>query len=145
MNRQCTIGQLARDVGVPVSTVRYYERRRLLRADDRSSGNYRLFGESSLERLKFIRAAQEAGFTLADIRALLHFRDGEREPCGKVQALIEDRLRHIATELRRLRQAKALLTRWHASCRATRRPGRCGVLDLLGEPSQKDRKARKST
>ena len=83
-----TIGQLAREADVPTSTVRYYERRGLLRPDGRSEGNYRMYGEATLERLLFVRSAQVAGFTLTDITALLDFRDGDAAPCKEVQDLI---------------------------------------------------------
>jgi DNA-binding transcriptional MerR regulator len=88
-----TIGQLAHAVGVPASTLRYYERAKLLRPDGRTGGNYRVYGASALERLRFIRAAQANGFTLDDILALLSFRDGATARCKEVQRLIKDRLR----------------------------------------------------
>lgn len=70
MNMTYTIGQLARAVGVPTSTVRYYERIGLLQPDGRTAGNYRLYGKEALECLRFIRAAQATGFTLEDITHL---------------------------------------------------------------------------
>jgi len=66
-----TISQLAKATGFPVSTIRFYERRGLLRPAGRSSGNYRLYGRGAGERLTFIRAAQAAGFELPEIKALL--------------------------------------------------------------------------
>lgn len=65
-----TIGRLAGVAGVPVSTVRYYERAGLLRPEARTGGNYRFYGPASLARLRFIRAAQATGFGLKDIQEL---------------------------------------------------------------------------
>lgn len=99
---QFTISRLAKAAEIPTSTVRYYERIGLLEAEQRSYGNYRLYGEKSLEKLKFIRAAQAIGFTLDGVRALLG--DGKKVPCcGEVKLLIEDRLADIKHKLKDLR------------------------------------------
>lgn len=139
MANRCTIGKLAREAEIPVSTVRYYERRRLLSADARSQGNYRLYGPESLERLRFVRSAQSAGFTLSDICALLEFRDGDVEPCCKVQLLIEQRLGHVRAEQTRLQEVEKLLGRWLRTCQTARRSDRCGVLEVLENSSKKRR------
>lgn len=60
MNANYTIGSLARIAAVPTSTVRYYERRGLLKPQSRSAGNYRLYDEQTLRRLRFVRSAQAA-------------------------------------------------------------------------------------
>jgi len=137
-----TIGQLAREAGVPTSTVRYYERRRLLRAAARSDGNYRLYGGDALERLRFIRSAQAAGFTLKDTTTLLQFRDGDTSPCCQVQELTKTRLERVRSELDHLNEVESLLKRWLRDCRSAERTGRCVVLEGL---STRERKTRKKT
>lgn len=72
--RSLTIGRLAREAGVNLETVRYYERRGLLPHSPRSPSGYRLFPDGSTGRLRFIRRAQELGFSLAEIRELLALR-----------------------------------------------------------------------
>jgi len=72
--RTLTIGRLAREAGVNLETVRYYERRGLLPRPPRSESGYRLFPEDAAGRLRFIRRAQELGFSLAEIRELLSLR-----------------------------------------------------------------------
>ena len=94
MRNKLTIGELANAAGVPSSTVRYYERAGLLRASARSASNYRLYSEQDLQRLRFIRAAQATGFTLLDVTQLLR-----PAACGKVQDLIEERLKEIRTAM----------------------------------------------
>lgn len=126
-----TIGQLARAAGVPISTVRYYERRRLLEPDDRTAGNYRVYGTEALKRLRFIRAAQANGFTLEDVATLLRFRDGQTAPCEEVQALIEERLSHLARQREELRHVEAVLRASLQTCRQAERSGRCKVIDRL--------------
>ena len=95
MNETCSIGELARAAEVPTSTVRYYERVGLVRPSGRTAGNFRYYGLEALHRLRFIRAAAATGFTLADIRRLLEFRDGAAAPCKEVQSLIENRLADV--------------------------------------------------
>lgn len=126
-----TVSELARRVGVPVSTVRYYERRKLLAPKARSSGNYRLYSDASVERLRFIVAAKGAGFTLGDIQALLDFSDGAAAPCHDVQTLIEQRLASVAEQTKRLRQVKGALNGWLEACKEAENNRRCEVLDGL--------------
>jgi len=151
MSTMYTIGPLAKAAGVPASTVRFYERRGLLTPDQRSGGNYRRYGRAALERLRFIRAAQAAGFTLKDIELLLEFRDGDAAPCGEVQALIASRLARIEQEIQHLAHVREVLTRWMGVCRRAAKSGRCAVLEGLGQPCECDdaeacdKKSRKRT
>lgn len=132
-----TIGQLAKAVGVPTSSVRFYERRGLLKADRRSPGNYRQYGQGTLERLRFIRAAQAAGFTLKDIEVLLDFRDGDVSPCREVQNVIGERLAKVDREIEHLHHVRDVLGQWLKVCRKTERTGQCGVLDGLSRPDER--------
>lgn len=130
-----TIGRLAAEAGIPVSSVRYYERRGLIRPDGRSgSGRYRVYGPGAVERLRFIRAAQGAGFTLRDIAALLEFRDGDLTPCEEVQGLIARRLRRVEVDIAHLERVRVVLRRWLGVCRRSASSGRCGVLAGLERP-----------
>ncbi|QOJ02246.1 MAG: heavy metal-responsive transcriptional regulator [Planctomycetia bacterium] len=128
---QYTIGGLAKAAGVPTSTVRYYERRGLLRPETRSHGNYRLYGDEALARLRFVRSAQAAGFTLSDITVLLRFRDGDVDPCREVQDLIKIRAARVAEQVEQLQGVAGMLRRWLAACRRTERTGKCAVLEGL--------------
>jgi MerR family mercuric resistance operon transcriptional regulator len=131
-----TIGQLARCAGVPTTTVRYYERRGLLRPATRSgSGNYRTYGAAELERLRFIRAAQTTGFALDDVATLLAFRDGGTEPCKEVQSLIAERLADVGQRLNDLRRVERVLKASLKRCRQHEREGRCAVITTLSAPS----------
>ena len=121
-----TIGELARAAGVPSSTIRYYEREGLLRPSSRSPSNYRIYSESELERLRFIRAAQATGFTLDDVTQLLR-----PAACGKVQALIEERLAVVAERMKELRHLQKVLRASLAECHEHEVSGRCRVVDQL--------------
>lgn len=79
------IGQLARQAGVPIDTVRYYERQQLLPTAARSAGGYRIFGEQDLRRLRFIRRAKALGFSLDEIGELLSLSDHPPQDMGSVR------------------------------------------------------------
>ncbi|SOE70282.1 DNA-binding transcriptional regulator, MerR family [Burkholderia sp. D7] len=83
------VGDLAKRAGCKVETVRYYESEGLPPEPARSEGNYRLYGESHVEGLMFIRNCRALDMTLGEIRALLGFKDGGGQDCGDVDALLE--------------------------------------------------------
>lgn len=129
---ELTIGELAKTANVPTSTVRYYERAGLLRARQRSVSNYRLYSDDDLQRLRFIRAAQATGFTLADITQLLR-----PAPCGKVQHLIEDRLAHVTARMKELRHVQKVLKQSLELCREHEETGRCEVVETLSAQAKR--------
>jgi MerR family mercuric resistance operon transcriptional regulator len=131
MSSSLTIGELARAADVPISTVRYYEREGLIAASGRSASNYRLYGRADLERLRFIRAAQASGFTLADVKTLLR-----PAACGRVQALIEHRLAEVEQRMAELRRLKRVLERSLHDCVAHEPSGRCRVVEDLACSAQ---------
>jgi DNA-binding transcriptional MerR regulator len=111
-----TIGELATAADVPTSTIRFYERRGLLKPDARTQSNYRTYSGRTCERLKFIRAAQATGFSLKDIREMLTLTYSDKPPCDEVAALIEHRLDDVKQRLRELRRVERTLTLAHKSC-----------------------------
>jgi DNA-binding transcriptional MerR regulator len=116
MHGEMTIGEVARAAGVPISTVRFYERRGLLKPDGRTQSNYRTYSTRSAERLKFIRAAQATGFNLKDIREMLALTYSEGPPCAEVAALIGRRLADVKHRLRELNRIERALTVALQSC-----------------------------
>src|SRR5256885_1367224 len=99
-----TIGHLARATGVPTSTIRFYERQDLLKPDARTRSNYRTYSTRTVERLKFIRAAQATGFNLKDIREMLALTYADDPPCAEVASLIDHRLEDVKQRLRELKR-----------------------------------------
>ena len=125
-----TISQLASAADVPSTTIRYYERIGLIEPESRSHGNYRLYSEKSLERLRFIRTAQATGFILDDIRTLMG--DGSATPrCGDVKLLIEERLENINLRLRDLEQVKRVLEAAYQECNESNPRRKCKVIESL--------------
>ncbi len=96
------IGKLAEKLGVPPETVRFYERRRLLPEPARASNGYRLYSDTALHRLRFVRTAQAAGLTLAEIRRIIDLRDEGTVPCSHVSELLETKLADVHQRQRNL-------------------------------------------
>lgn len=132
-----TIGQLARSVGVPDSTIRFYERSGLLRPTGRTAGNYRYYDQDVGERLTFIRAAQAAGFELSDIKSMLAFQDGRVAPCAEVKALVAARLKGVRSQLQKLRHVEEVLVRFERACGQRQRRKGCPVLETLSPSAPK--------
>lgn len=128
-----TIGQLARQAGVGVQAVRYYERRGLLPAAPRRASGYREFGAAALDRLRFIRRAQELGFTLAEIAELLELRLDPRTTAADVKASAGRKIGEVERKIRDLERIRDALVHLAGKCRGGRGPtGDCPLLDALG-------------
>ena len=127
------IGELARRAGVNVQTVRYYERRGLL-ADPRArEQGYREYTNATLERLRFIRRAQELGFTLTEIGELLALRLDAGATAAAVKARAAEKVAEIDAKLRDLERIRAALTHLAGQCAGGKAPlGDCPLLDALG-------------
>lgn len=126
-----SIGQLAQLAHVPASTLRYYERAGLLRADARSAGNYRQYGEAALERLRFIRSAQATGLSLEGVAELLSLTTSSGSPCDEVESVLRERLADVDAKMRDLRRVKRALTDALTTCCNGKKKGICeAVIDL---------------
>ncbi|QDT84721.1 heavy metal-responsive transcriptional regulator [Gimesia chilikensis] len=134
MNKRFTISQLAKAADIPTTTIRYYERIGLIQPEDRSAGNYRLYGDESLQKLKFIKSAQSIGFTLEDVKALLSDESGETPTCGSVQELIEDRLEDVEKRLKDLQHVRRVLKSALEKCFTQKKTDCCHVVERLHTP-----------
>ncbi len=127
MKADMTIARLGAAAGVGVETVRYYQRRDLL-AVPPSAGGVRRYGPEDLRRLRFIRRAQAAGFTLEEIGELLALdRTDDR---ARVRELATGRLAALDARIAELEQSRAALERLRSSC-ASGRKGPCPILEAF--------------
>ena len=127
------IGELAASAGVHVQTIRYYERRGLLPEPERRPSGYREYGQETLDRLHFIKHAQELGFTLTEIGELLALRLDPNTPAAAVKARAEAKIADIDRKLHDLERIKHALVHLAGHCRGGRSPlGDCPLLDALG-------------
>jgi MerR family mercuric resistance operon transcriptional regulator len=124
-----TIGQFAKAGGVGVETVRYYQRRGLLGTPDRpasgAGSSVRRYSEADVRRLKFIRAAQAAGFTLEQIGELLTLDATDDRP--RARALASERIDALDRKIDELTAAREALERLAKSC-ASGSTGACPIL-----------------
>lgn len=100
---QAFIGAIAKQAGVPIKTIRYYEEVGVLPKSSRTESRYRLYGPEVVDRLQFIKRAQRLGLTLEEIREILELSDRKRCPCGHVEQLLEAKLRGLQEKIKDLR------------------------------------------
>ena len=123
-----TIGALAKAAGVHVETVRYYQRRGLVAEPRRQTGSVRRYGHEAVKRLRFIRRAQELGFTLEEIKILV--RLGETPNCRDAKTLAARKLGLIESRLEDLRRMQSALKSLVSQC-DTGRERSCPIIDVL--------------
>ena len=128
-----TTSVLAARAGVIVPSIRFYERLSLLPRPPRTASGYRVFSPESVRRVRFIKRAQDLGFTLKEIKDLLALRSDGSSTCAQVRRRAEAKLRDIEQKVRDLRRIARALSRLAASC-GTRGPtGACPILASLDE------------
>lgn len=129
MDRDLTIGKVARAAGVNVETVRYYQRSGLVPKPPRPAGGVRRYSDETVARLRFIKRAQELGFTLAEIRRLLAL--GDPQSCGKARALAAEKLSLVRARLGDLERMRAVLEGLIERCDAERGKVACPIIETL--------------
>lgn len=129
--RTLKIGELAREAGVNVQTVRYYERRGLLEEPPRRASGYRDYPESDVARLGFIRRAQALGFTLTEIGELLSLRVDPQTTSADVHRRVEEKLAEVEAKLAELQRIRGALRDLASSCKAHGPVGDCPFLEAL--------------
>ena len=103
------IGPIAKESGVPIKTIRYYEELGLLQSVGRTEGGYRLFDASVFDRLHFIKRAQSLGLSLAEIKEFLDVHDQGNLPCSHVRVKLQDKITEIDRQIEQLQILKSEL------------------------------------
>lgn len=124
-------GVLAKQSGINLESIRFYEKQGLLPKPPRTASGYRTFPPESVRRVRFIKRAQELGFSLKEIKELLSLRFDPHTSCADVRQRAEEKLGDIEQKIRDLKRIKESLTRLAAAC-----PGRgaisgCPILESL--------------
>lgn len=123
------IGQLAKRTGVPIDTVRHYERIGLLRPAARLASGYRRYGDAELKRLRFIRRAKALGFTLDEIQELLALSAGRN--VQSIRKAASARLADIERRMKELTRIRESLRQLVAACPGHGRAESCPILNAL--------------
>lgn len=125
------IGELARLAGVPVDTIRYYERTGLIKDPPRSAAGYRLYTPAALARLQMVRRAKDLGFSLSEIGELLALYDQRDLPCQHLHCRVVNKLNELEGRILELHRIKSELKSLVGSCGPLTPIHRCPVLAAI--------------
>jgi|SRR3990172_1496317 len=111
------VGHLAKEVGMNVETIRYYEKQKLLpKPKLKEDSRYRVYDETDLKRLLFIKRSKELGFTLKEISELLNLKVESSATCGDVKHLAEHKLNDVEEKIKDLKNIKNVLIKLINQC-----------------------------
>jgi MerR family mercuric resistance operon transcriptional regulator len=125
------IGQLAQRAALNLQTIRYYEREGLLPEPPRLSSGYRLYPDSMVRRVRFIKRAQEIGSSLAEIRELLSLHADGRRDRTAVRALTQAKIADIDGKIRTLKAMRIFLSRLADGCSGCGPASECPILESI--------------
>lgn len=129
MSPNLTIGGVAKAAGVNVETIRYYQRLKLLEEPARPLGGVRRYAEAAVARVRFIKRAQELGFSLAEICRLL--RLGDPQSCGEARALAAEKLALVESRVADLQRLRGVLKDLIGRCDKRRGKVACPIIESL--------------
>jgi len=125
------IGEMARLTDCSVQTIRYYEKEKLLSPPNRNDGNYRIYSQTSLEELIFIKHCRNLDISLSEIKLLMELRQSPDKQCIAINDLVDSnikRINHRMTELKNLKKSLVIL---RAKCDKQNTVEHCGILNNL--------------
>ncbi|MCZ8062794.1 helix-turn-helix domain-containing protein [Silanimonas sp.] len=128
------IGELAAATGCHFETIRYYEKVGLLPKPQRTASGYRAYRPGDIARVRFITRGRALGFSLDEIRSLLHLSESPNLACGEVDALARQHLVEVREKLAQLQRMEAELVATIERCRGGQR-ATCSVLESLAQES----------
>lgn len=127
-------GQLAKQAGVNLQTVRYYERRGLIEEPPRRESGYRDYGQDSVQALRFIKRAQQLGFTLKEVEQLLHLASGGPDACEAARVVANHRIADLEERIADLQAMRDALARLSETCACPHDERECPLLQSLTPP-----------
>jgi MerR family copper efflux transcriptional regulator len=125
------IGEVAERSGVNLQTILYYERQKLLPEPPRLPSGYRMFPEQTVNRIRFIKRAQELGFSLAEIGDLLSIQVDPNKECSNVKRLAEAKIADIEEKIRTLKAMKHVLSGLTKLCPGQGPSSECPILETI--------------
>ena len=129
MSPNLTIGGVAKAAGVNVETIRYYQRLKLLEEPAKPLGGVRRYAATAIARVRFIKRAQELGFSLAEIHRLL--RLGDPQSCGEARALAAEKLALVESRVADLQRLRGVLQELIGRCDRRRGKIACPIIESL--------------
>lgn len=129
MDKKRTIGIAAAEAGVNIETIRYYQRIGIIDEPEKPLSGFRIYPQTTINRIRFIQRAQELGFSLAEIRLLLELEDGN---CQQTRELAEHKLALIQAKINDLNHMASALKRHIRECNNNTDAGHCPLITSLG-------------
>lgn len=126
-----TISRLAKELGINIETIRFYERKGLIQQPLKPTTGYRHYPNETVNRIHFIKRAQELGFTLDEIVHLLSLEDS---PCNEIQALASNKLEKVQAKILDLRRLENALEALLSQCHENDDKSHCPIIDSLQPP-----------
>ncbi len=143
MAQPLRIGKAAKATGLTVDTIRFYQKAGLLKPPARSAGGYRVFTGIEIDELQFIRKAQDLGFSLAEIKELMHLRGQNGQACPEVREIIKRRLATVRAKINALQHLEAELGQALRTCSRAIRAGAhgepCPVIEQIQSTKKRSR------
>lgn len=130
-SKRLTIGELARQAGLTVETIRFYENEGLLEKPDKPMGSIRTYPLEAIERLSFVHQAKQVGFTLREIRDLIALRDDPAADAAAVRGRAVAKLVHVERKLAQLERMQATLRGLLSRCPGRGDLGTCPIMQAL--------------
>lgn len=137
------IGEVASRARVNKETVRYYEKRGLIPEPDRRRSGYRIFTQRHIDQIKFIKRAQELGFTLSEIKELLELRMDDNTTCSEIKIEAQEKYQDVVEKIDDLSRIKETLVNLIDSCSGGGPKGDCPILEALEGESKTGQELRK--
>ena len=128
-----TVSELARNAGVELSTIRYYERRGLVTPATRRSSGYRQYNADAVRRVRFIRHAQELGFSLDEVAELMALRMDVKGSCADVRRQTERKVEDISAKIISLNRIRSALEKLIESCPSDAPSSECPILEAIDD------------
>ncbi|MBW3628886.1 MAG: MerR family DNA-binding protein [Gemmatimonadetes bacterium] len=131
-----TIGSVAREAGVRIEPIRFYEREGLIGEPPRAPSGYRQYPEDVIERIRFIQRAKDLGFSLAEIRELLTLRVRPGSECEDVRHKAEAKIADIEAKIRDLDGIRQVLSDLTRACTTGKHTDECPILECLSREAE---------
>lgn len=125
------IGELAKLAGCPIVTIRFYEKEGVLLIPKRSPGNYRVYGDEDVERLRFVMHCRKHGIPLCEIKKLLQYKDNPKTDCSFVHTLIASHIKYLDEQIVSLNNLREKFIAMSKSSKCDNGEG-CSILESLG-------------
>ncbi len=132
-----TIGKVAKQAGIGVETIRFYERTGLLNEPPRNNSGYRQYPPEAVVKLRFIKKAKQLGFSLQEIGELFNLRRQQDATCGDVRIRAEEKITNIEEKIRDLTRMKDALTNLTCQCSGKGPVSKCPILTALEPEKEK--------